>query len=342
MILNGHVLEMLPTLPSDSVQCIVTSPPYWGLRDYGVEGQLGLEATFGEFLANQVAVFEECRRILKPDGTLWLNMGDGYSQPGKRLPGCKEKDLIGQPWRLAFALQEAGWFLRQDIIWHKPNAMPESVGDRCTKAHEYLFLLTKRARYYFDQEAIKEPTTGTAHPRGKGVNPKARQKVPAGWDTCAGSHGSIHKDGRQGKTPGVNSRIHVTRSANGRAPQSRQNESFSAAVAGLVEFRNKRSVWSIASKGYPGAHFATFPPALVRPCVLAGSRPGDTVLDPYGGSGTTAQVAQDLGRKWILVELNAEYVKLARQRLESPAAAVKPERVPRVEEQTLLFPLGDF
>ena len=347
MILTGHVFDILPTLPSDSVQCIVTSPPYWGLRDYGVAGQLGLEPTFAEYLANQVAVFRECLRILKPDGTLWMNMGDSYARNGgvgkagtnaqvtntktniqrrncKVPTGWKEKELIGQPWRLAFALQESGWYLRQDIIWAKPNALPESVQDRCTKSHEYLFLLTKKARYYYNAEAIKEPVTGTAHARGSGVNPKAGYKTPTGWDTTPGSHGTIHKAGR--------------------TTEARQNSRFSAAVRGLVETRNKRSVWNIPSKAYKGAHFATFPPALVLPCILAGSRPGDTVLDPYGGSGTVGAVAKEHGREFILIELNAEYVALAQARLAAPKIAPRSRRQPTspIESQPTLFSLADF
>lgn len=325
MILTGDVIPMLRTLPSSSVQCCVTSPPYWGLRDYGVPGQIGLETTFDEFLAKLVGVFAEVHRVLKADGTLWINMGDSYNS------GSRPKDLIGQPWRLAFALQDTGWYLRQDIIWHKPNAMPESVRDRCTKAHEYLFLLSKSRRYYWNFDAMQEPTSGTAKPRGKGTNPKA-MKTPDGWDTSRGrGHGTIHAEGREkGKTPGKNSRIHTS-------PQSRQNKSFSAAVRGLVETRNKRSVWTVPTHPYKEAHFATFPPALIEPCILVGSRPGDTILDPFGGSGTTGQVAAAHGRDFILIELNPQSVALAEDRVSQPLKPRKsaaPRRAPVIPLQT--------
>lgn len=310
------------------VQTCVTSPPYFGLRDYGVEGQLGLEATPDEYIANMIEVFRLVRDLLADDGTLWLNMGDGYASSGGKnttpmmgqqfqnrergqhpickthrvdvTDGLKAKDLIGMPWMLAFALRADGWYLRQDIIWHKPNPMPESVRDRCTKAHEYLFLLSKAPRYFYNADAIKEPVTGNSHPRGSGVNPKSRAwKTPDGWDTSRGrgGHGSFQKDGRE----------------KGQA-RPKQNESFSADVTGLVDNRNKRSVWTIPSRPYKGAHFATFPPALIEPCILAGSRPGDIVLDPFMGSGTTAQVAQSLGRRWIGCELNPDYEPLQAER----------------------------
>lgn len=343
-ILCGDAIEQLRTLPDESVQCCVTSPPYWGLRDYGVEGQIGLEATPEEFIAKLVAVFREVRRVLKKDGTCWVNMGDCYAvggnggggsfaadgcrapRPGtdKNVParngsrgvdgGIKPKDLVGQPWMLAFALRADGWYLRSDIIWHKPNPMPESVTDRPTKAHEYLFILTKSQLYYYDAEAIKEPVTGNAHHRGDGVNPKSRAyKMPDGWDTGSGGHGSFHRSGREkGKTPGKNSRVNVTHC--GSSPQSRQNESFSAAVKGLVDARNKRDVWTVATEPYSEAHFATFPPSLIRPCIMAGSRPGEMVLDPFGGSGTTGMVALELGRRATLIELNPKYIKLIKKR----------------------------
>jgi DNA modification methylase len=326
----GDAIEQLSLLSDESVQCCVTSPPYWGLRDYGVTGQIGLEATPEAFLEKMVAVFEQVRRVLRKDGTCWINMGDsyasnagGYSETGsrgatscprisagtmsaivqnrKRLPasGLKAKDLCGMPWRLAFALQAAGWYLRCDIIWHKPNPMSESVRDRPTKSHKYLFLLSRNERYYFDAEAIKEPVTGNAHTRGNGVNPKA-YKMPDGWDTGPGAHGAFHRNGREkGKTPGRNSRIHMDRDNEhaARAKHPRQNASFSAAVRGLVEKRNKRSVWTVATAPYKEAHFATFPPKLIRPCILAGTKLGDLVLDPFGGSGTTAMVALQLKSK---------------------------------------------
>lgn len=280
------------------VQTCVTSPPYFGLRDYGHPGQLGLEQTPQEYVSNMVEVFSLVRDLLSDDGTLWLNLGDSYAtgttagrQQGKRglgantqnaqdlVPrigtpeGLKTKDLIGVPWRVAFALQADGWYLRQDIIWHKPNPMPESVTDRCTKAHEYIFLLSKSERYYFNNEAIKEPETM-----------KPQQRL------------TLRKENPKAKVHGM--------------PVYRQAEGGTG--GGL---RNKRSVWEVATQPYSGAHFATFPPALIEPCILAGSRPGDIVLDPFLGSGTTAQVAQNLGRQWLGCELNGSYVGLQRERV---------------------------
>lgn len=267
---HGDALEVLPKLPAGSVHCAITSPPYWGLRDYGVEGQLGLEPTPEEYVERMVAVFREVWRVLRDDGTLWLNLGDSYYHGGNgqrdpvrwpkqsRNEGCRElpkhakrvgrpKDMVGIPWRVALALQADGWYLRSDVIWHKPTPMPEAVKDRPTKAHEYIFLLTKSARYHYDAKAIAEPVTGNAHCRGSGVNPKA--KIPAGWDTGEGDH----------------------REKRGRYPRPKQNESFSGAVSGLVEKRNKRTVWTVQSVPYPGAHFATFPPKLIEPCIKAGT-----------------------------------------------------------------------
>lgn len=271
-IIIGDCIESLRKMPDESVQCVVTSPPYYGLRDYGVDGQIGLEETPAEFITKMVEVFEEVRRVLRMDGTLWMNMGDSYAGTGDRKPnitdsgemsfraggkamrppGYKAKDLMGMPWRLAIALQDAGWWLRQDIIWDKPNPMPESVNDRCCKSHEYIFLLSKSARYFYDAEAVKEPVSGTANARGNGVN--AKIKAPDGWDTGKGSHGTIHKRGRdKGKT------------------RPKQNASFSSAVNELVSTRHKRSVWRVTTEPCKEAHFATFPQALVRPCILAGT-----------------------------------------------------------------------
>ncbi|AOY96874.1 site-specific DNA-methyltransferase [Cupriavidus sp. USMAA2-4] len=294
------------------VQCIVTSPPYWGLRDYGVGGQLGLEPTLREFLVNMVEVFDLARELLADGGTLWLNMGDGYVPC--RDSRVKSKDVTGQPWRLAFALQDAGWWLRQDIVWHKPNPMPESVRDRCTKAHEYLFLLTKSEKYFYDFEAMQEPVSGGAHARGNGVNPKA---VPSGWDTAAGGHREL-----KGRYPGTG--VGFGRGYDKVAkPRAKQNASFSAAVAELVTTRNRRSVWTIPTQAFDGAHFATFPEALVEPCILAGSRPGDIVFDPFLGSGTVASVAQRLGRRWLGAELNPEYIALQAERTRQPGLVLE-------------------
>ena len=267
MILVGDCIESMRGLPDQSVQTCVTSPPYFGLRDYGHDGQIGLEPTPAEYVAKMVEVFREVRRVLRDDGTLWLNLGDSYGVG---------KQMLGIPWRVAFALQADGWYLRQDIIWHKPNPMPESVTDRCTKAHEYIFLLSKSERYYFDSEAIAEP----AQYFGK--------------DNRSGK-GNIRYEGK---------RTEGDAKANGQ-------QSFVT----INETRNKRSVWTVTTKPYKGAHFATFPPDLIEPCIKAGCPEGGTVLDPFGGSGTTGLVAQTWGRKFILCELNPEYAQMARDRI---------------------------
>jgi DNA modification methylase len=289
---QGDALAVLSELPDESVQCCVTSPPYWGLRDYGADWQMGLEKTPALFVAGMVAVFEQVRRVLRDDGTLWLNLGDSYVGGGRGgnpddsafrkqatnlgslvLPmsvpkGLKQKDLVGIPWRVAFALQEAGWYLRCDIIWHKPNPMPESVTDRPTKAHEYLFLLSKSPRYYYDAEAIKEASHYADHNR---FGNKARLD---GKGT-----GNMAED----------------------APEFTDRTG-----------RNKRSVWTIATKPYAEAHFATYPPALIEPCVLAGSRLGDVVLDPFMGSGTTGEVALGLSRHFVGIDLSYHELSHAR------------------------------
>jgi len=304
----GDCRESMRLLEAGSVQTCVTSPPYFGLRDYGVDGQIGLEPTPDEFVSAMVEVFRCVRDVLADDGTLWLNLGDSYAGSGaghkgsdqglqhgivgsrsawksdafkRHNPpdGLKPKDLIGIPWRVAFALQADGWYLRQDIIWHKPNPMPESVTDRCTKAHEYIFLFSKKPKYYFDSEAIKEPVAPSSI---------ARLAQP----TLAQQAGSARVPG---KTNG------------------------NMKAVGNGETRNRRSVWTVTTKPYKGAHFATFPPELIGPCVLAGSRPGDTVLDPFGGSGTTAGVALKHGRKAVLCELNPEYAALVPDRIASIA-----------------------
>lgn len=361
----GDALESMRQMPAESVNCVVTSPPYWGLRDYGCDGQLGLESTPGEFVQIMVQVFQEVRRVLRPDGTLWLNLGDSYAsggkdrtaeqiigkscgitgkgsllaggrQPNKVVNHLKSKDLVGIPWRVALALQDDGWYLRQDIIWHKPNPMPESCRDRCTKAHEYLFLLSKSARYHYDQDAIREPVgekgnangfRGGAYCNGNTDNATlgkrtmtGNQKVPGGWDTGKGSHGNFHKDGR-GQTRYTFARKTATQGMPG-APAQHRPEREPKFYQGS---RNKRSVWTVATHPYKGAHFATFPPKLIEPCILAGCPKDGTVLDPFGGSGTTAFVANAYGRKAILCELNPDNVPLIRERL---GCEIEPELEP--------------
>jgi site-specific DNA-methyltransferase (cytosine-N4-specific) len=330
--------EMLASGYAGKIQCIVTSPPYWGLRDYGVAGQLGQEQTLREFIANMVEVFELCRQLLADDGTLWLNMGDSYAanrsyqvsdnkNPGAiamghqsrtRPPeGLKRKDLIGIPWRLAFALQADGWYLRQDIIWHKPNPMPESVTDRCTKAHEYLFLLTKRERYYFDQDAILEPVSLNTHAR---VSQNVAEQI--GSERANGGAKTNGNMNAVWRKPGNTERVRDVGIGGNARPRKaapncsgiKNNESFDSALTIMPDKRNKRSVWTIPTESYSEAHFATFPKALVEPCILAGSRPGDIIFGPFLGSGTVAQVAQRLGRHWIGCELNPEYIDLQHDR----------------------------
>jgi DNA modification methylase len=272
----GDCLEVLRTIPDQTFHCCVTSPPYWGLRDYGHEGQIGLEETLGAYVERMVEVFSEVRRTLRDDGTLWLNLGDSYAgswgnqgRKKERGLGLKPKDLVGIPWRVAFALQADGWWLRSDIIWHKPNPMPESITDRPTRAHEYIFLLAKSERYYYDADAIKEDM----------LHPSAMVKSGFGGKKRNG-----------GKTYSGNA--------------------YNASLGG----RNKRDVWTVTTKPYRGAHFAVFPPDLIKPCVLAGCPEGGIVLDPFFGSGTTGQVAEQCGRAWFGVELNPEYETLIRER----------------------------
>ena len=306
------------------VQMCVTSPPYFGLRDYGHPGQLGLEATPAEFVAAMVEVFGLVRELLADDGTLWLNLGDsyaanrGYQVPstkggpkhsdsqaaggkGSAVPdGLKPKDLMGIPWRVAFALQESGWYLRQDIIWHKPNPMPESVTDRCTKAHEYLFLLSKSERYYFDGRAIAQPIADSSKERLAQPNLQHQQ----GSDRVPGK--------TNGNMKAVGPRFGGNKYGDDDREESRTKSGNEYTIGdGLA---NRRSVWTVPTQPYSGAHFATFPPALIEPCILAGSRPGDTVLDCFFGSGTTGEVAGNFGRQWIGCELNPDYAPLQRAR----------------------------
>ena len=296
-IYNDDALSALSTMQDGSVDCIVTSPPYYGLRDYGVKGQIGLEDTPQQYIERLKSVFKECRKVLKDSGTLWVNIGDSYWGSGSRgydftgkftevsevqagskgtidlsnIPklvgnkdGYKNKDLIGIPWMLAFALRNDGWYLRQDIIWAKPNPMPESVKDRCVKSHEYIFLLTKKRQYWFDYKAIQED--------------------------------AVCKEDRR---------------AGGGGGDSHAQMSF----VKISEKRNKRDVWEVSTSPFKGAHFATFPKELITPCILAGCPKGGTVLDPFFGSGTTGVVAIETGRHFVGIELNPEYVKIAQDRI---------------------------
>lgn len=313
-------------------QMCVTSPPYFGLRDYGHAGQLGLEQTPEQYIEALVEVIRCVRDVLADDGTLWLNIGDSYASGGgtgaqgargqrfgrrhtqetladqRKWPdqGIKPKDLIGIPWMLAFALRADGWYLRQDIIWHKPNPMPESVADRCTKAHEYLFLLSKSGRYFYDQAATLEPVSPNTHAR---LSQDVQRQIGSARAHGAGkSNGNMKAVGRK-YDPGAG---------------NKNNASFDAAMAIMPSMRNRRSVWTVATRPYKGAHFATFPPALIEPCILAGSRPGDIVLDPFMGSGTTAAVALQHGRQYLGCELNPDYEPLQRERIEASAAPPAP------------------
>jgi DNA modification methylase len=299
----GDSLEIAKTLETGSVQTIVTSPPYWGLRDYGVAGQLGLERTPEEYVCHLVELFRELRRVLRDDGTLWLNLGDSFAGSNKGMGkekayggakqltnvgsvgvpvqdwgtlGLKPKDLVGIPWRVAFALQADGWYLRSDIIWHKPNPMPESVTDRPTKAHEYIFLLSKSSKYYYDADAVRERATS---------------------------------DFGKGKTDAVQKYSHMKR-----------NIAHSGWLGGDGETRNKRSVWTVTTKPFKGAHFATFPKDLIAPCILAGAPVGGVVLDPFTGSGTTGLVSVELGRSFVGMELNPEYHAMATARIATAQA----------------------
>ncbi len=423
----GDCIEAMRSMPANSVDCVVTSPPYWGLRDYGVAGQIGLEPTLGEHLKVMVAVFREVWRILKPRGTLWLNYGDCYAaqpngksaaaykadgtddrtfrdkpfstvgpilQPDTRGPqraGAKEeyrpdsgrtirpggylkpKDLCMIPNRLAIALQDDGWYVRSEIIWHKPNPMPESVYDRPTSAHEKIWLLTKGEDYFYDHEAIREPTTGAAHARKPGPNsrqnvdrgPVTKKKTPSGWDTGEGAHGSFHKNGRDvpskkagtgvgwGRLDKINpsesdrGRDRISKVADEADPFRKSKPSFAAATGDLVETRNARNVWSIAPRAFRDAHFATFPPALAERCMKAGTpktvcgccgategcgpicemydREPGTVFDPFGGAGTVSLVAEQLGLRSIMIELNPEYADIAQRRITGAPIPIEDE-----------------
>ena len=342
-ILQGDCRDVLRTLPDESVHCVVTSPPYFGLRDYGVAGQIGLEPTPDAFVAEMVAVFREVRRVLRSDGTLWLNLGDSYAgswgaqsreHAGKhapnisalsanqvkaaairqsgtgsisRAPGLKPKDLIGIPWRVAFALQADGWWLRSSIIWAKPNPMPESVTDRPTSARENIFLLAKSERYFYDHEAVKEPVS-----------------VPD-WDNGTRVFGGKNKAGanaRHGERTTGRLAVRADRKELASPTYERHRSAIPGGQSLQAEpngLRNLRNVWTVSTKPFSEAHFATFPPALIEPCIKAGCPEGGTVLDPFGGAGTTGLVADRLGRDAILIELNPTYAEMARRRVERDA-----------------------
>lgn len=356
-ILSGDCREVLRTLPGGSAHCCVTSPPYWGLRDYGNgAGGIGLEDTADEHIDALVAVFRDVRRVLREDGTLWLNYGDAYAgswgaqsrglgvgeksslsggqvhaapkrtRTGslKRMPGLKPKDLMGLPWMLAFALRADGWYLRQDIIWSKPNPMPESVTDRCTKAHEYLFLLSKSERYFYDQESILEDCSPATHARlAQDVQSQIGSERANGGAKTNGNMKAVSRQSWKGSTfdgpRDLAVRPDTGRKRAAAGSGTKNNVSFDAAMAIMPAKRNKRSVWTVATEGYREAHFATFPPALIEPCILAGCPRGGTVLDPFGGAGTTALVADRLQRNAILIELNPEYAAMARRRIDGDA-----------------------
>lgn len=331
-IICGDSLEVLKTLKDESVQTCVTSPPYFGLRDYGVKGQIGLEETPEVYVQKLVEVFREVRRVLKDDGTLWLNLGDSYSGGGRggdpkhrkgdnsaeataaSYKGLPSKNLIGIPWRTAFSLQNDGWIFRQDIIWHKPNPMPESVTDRCTKAHEYIFLLSKSPKYYFDSEAVAEVAV-TKENRPAGI---VRDRE-YGYDSKQKTIREMWKEKAQ-KRP-VDSWEKRKAAGAGSGSMDKGHNSSIAKGAGFShnlgngETRNRRSVWTVNTKPYKGAHFATFPPDLIKPCILAGAPKDGIVLDPFFGSGTTGAVAKQLGRNYLGIELNPAYIKLAEERL---------------------------
>lgn len=371
-ILRGDCRDVLRTLPDASVHCCVTSPPYWGLRSYMPAGhpdkhmEIGSEPTLQAWVDTMVDVFREVRRVLRDDGTVFLNLGDAYANDGKwggatggkqayldddsrervgrqKLhTGLKPKDLMGQPWRVAFALQDDGWWLRQEIIWAKKNPMPESIRDRFTKAHEHVFMLSKSAKYYFDFDAVQEPVEGGAHAR------RPSYKTPDGWDTRKGQggHGSFHAEGREkGKvlpqgvghrqgppgnpapTPkaalatsgndGAYSDGKSSRMGRGAGWRNKNNESFDEAMAEMPSTRNPRSVRWLASEPFNGAHFATYPSELIEPFVLAGCPRGGTVLDPFGGSGTTGLVADRHHRSAILIDLDERNLPMAQRRLEA-------------------------
>lgn len=340
-ILTGDALTTLRTLPDQSVQCCVTSPPYWGLRDYGVSGQIGLESSPQEYVAALLPIFGEVKRVLCNDGTLWLNLGDRYigyhgnkKAHGSAAPsdkdgyrenmratsvgadGLKNKDMSGIPWQVAFALQEQGWYLRCDIIWHKPNPMPESVKDRPTRAHEYIFLLSKSERYYYDYEAVREPAAaftdhdatgpGYAAPgqtphRGTRPRPQSARALSFSRTVSEPERlGQMYSQHRPNRNP---------------CPSKGDAKTFRGGGPYPIYTRNRRDVWTVATRGFSGAHFATFPPELIRPCILAGCPAGGVVLDPFFGAGTVGVVCVEEGRSYLGIEINPDYVAMADRRI---------------------------
>lgn len=336
-IYNSECLQGLKSLPDNSIHCCVTSPPYYGLRDYGNPNQIGLEETPEEYIQKLISVFHEIHRVIKPDGTLWVNIGDSYagSMKGaaacpdnamnykqgtnqgtlskatlvKQRTGCKSKDLIGIPWMLAFALRADGWYLRQDIIWHKPNPMPESVKDRCTKAHEYIFLLSKSKHYYFDSESIKQVAI-TEENRPSGVQRNREYNYNSKENNNPQAYRKQLVGGRKRKFQELDENDPMFRSSTNRV----------YIPSGMA---NKRSVWSICTSAFKDVHFAVFPPALIVDCIKAGCPEEGIVLDPFMGSGTTAVVARKLNRNFIGFELNLDYVRLAEKRMEKELGIFK-------------------
>jgi DNA modification methylase len=333
----GDALTLLRDMPDSSIHCCVTSPPYWGLRDYGVDGQIGLEGTPEEYTAKMVEVFREVRRVLRDDGTLWLNLGDSYyatasscsgrssgleggkkhqeeavKRPTKIAPGLKPKDLIGIPWRVAFALQADGWWLRSDIVWNKPNPMPESVKDRPTRSHEYIFLMSKSAQYFYDADAIREPY----------MESSIKWISQPSFDTQTGGPKDYGPDSNRSMRKTLENFKRKTDKQRG---HSRKHAGFNDRWDSMTKTeqsecgRNKRDVWTVPTHPYPGAHFATFPTKLIEPCILAGCPEGGTVLDPFSGAGTTGLVASRLDREFIGIELKPKYAEMARERIRMDA-----------------------
>lgn len=367
----GDCLHVMRSWPDAFVQTVVTSPPYWGLRDYGVAGQLGLEASPEDFVKKMVEVFREVRRVLRDDGSLWLNLGDSYAGSGKGLYadgnsytdgekqktnagsigvrmgtkdgdaghthgvkpplGLKSKDLCGIPWRFAFALQADGWYLRSDIIWSKPNPMPESVTDRPTRAHEYLFLLTKSGRYFYDVDAIKEPAIFGVPNSPQSIKSPYGQGYSRRADYCESSG---RKDGGRHLSGGFPKNLpdgqgNIRKARDLQRGHGRHHAGFDDRWDKMSRdeqcsgMRNKRSVWTVATAPFSEAHFATFPPDLIKPCILAGSAGGGIVLDPFMGAGTTALVAAQYNRQFLGIELNPEYVAIAEKRIAAERAQIK-------------------